>query len=703
METNLYNKMVLNNGTYESGDLREKLILLTMLKQKAGNDSFTKMYQDYRKLANQPGFNKNNYPFPDLMNRIYSENSKQDFTAALEKWGVVLNKGQGVKNRTLGYPAVASLADIIPKNELSRAHELLDDDILINSNFEMVQNKEIASLNLKGDLTLQLNAPDNKALLGATAILKDGDKEVASQLIEGEKLLFKNIPNGVYSLVFTGQPMIEYFPDTAYVYVKEAQNSSTVMFEKINKSSLANQKIEFLGLGNALFGSLATDLNRQEAVISITKASPHSYFAGKTYTKITVKNKKGDITYEKNIEGTNATVGVDKTSLQEGDIIEIYHAETKSRLVSAEKIIDSTQNTNRWLVTKYGLVNQVLQNDSQQDLIAKIEQEGSVLLQQEESQAIPYYESVSKKQLWTAIELLDQPDRTVYKKKYALLYLPLNLEPEDLFAYTFKGLGDSLFATMKVSLNDAQATINTEQSQPHWYFDMDTYASILIQDKEGLKKYNKEFKGRELYPKDQDTVPLTIGDYITVMHKEYNSSRLVIQNVETQEELTKQETTTYQIEEGKLKLVETETIPVPKPEQGKLFYYTFKGLGDSLFATMKVSLNDSQATINTEQSQPHWYFDMDTYASILIQNKEGLKKYNKEFKGRELYPKDQDTVPLTIGDYITVMHKEYNSSRLMIQNVETQEELTKQETTTYQIEEGKLKLIHSSKVSEEIN
>ncbi|MBC1475933.1 enhancin, partial [Listeria grandensis] len=55
IETNLYQKMVKNPGTYESVDTREKLILQMVLLQKAGTEAFTKMYQGYRLEANQPG------------------------------------------------------------------------------------------------------------------------------------------------------------------------------------------------------------------------------------------------------------------------------------------------------------------------------------------------------------------------------------------------------------------------------------------------------------------------------------------------------------------------------------------------------------------------------------------------------------------------------------------------------------------------
>ena len=39
------------NKNYDDLDLRQKLILLTMAKQKAGDEAFAKMYQGYRKLV----------------------------------------------------------------------------------------------------------------------------------------------------------------------------------------------------------------------------------------------------------------------------------------------------------------------------------------------------------------------------------------------------------------------------------------------------------------------------------------------------------------------------------------------------------------------------------------------------------------------------------------------------------------------------
>ncbi|MDT2294739.1 hypothetical protein P7H15_20720 [Paenibacillus larvae] len=56
--------------------------------------------------------------------------------------------------RSKGYKATASLADIVSESQLSNARKLVDKDILINSNFEMVDNQQIAPLGLKGSVKI---------------------------------------------------------------------------------------------------------------------------------------------------------------------------------------------------------------------------------------------------------------------------------------------------------------------------------------------------------------------------------------------------------------------------------------------------------------------------------------------------------------------------------------------------------------------
>ncbi len=130
------------------------------------------------------------------MNRIYSENSQLDFSGVLEKMGITSIKYKFKKIVSMVI-RIASLADVVPESELARARKLVDPSYLINSNFEMVQNKEIAALNLKGDLTIELSLKDLNLLKGTKITLKDGAKEIATQEITGGVVTFKNIPNGI--------------------------------------------------------------------------------------------------------------------------------------------------------------------------------------------------------------------------------------------------------------------------------------------------------------------------------------------------------------------------------------------------------------------------------------------------------------------------------------------------------------------------
>ncbi|MDT2182496.1 M60 family metallopeptidase, partial [Paenibacillus larvae] len=201
VEKNLYQAIIKEGKGYtEVDDLRFQLILLTMLKQKAGNEAFTHLYREYRKLANQEGFDANKYPLPDLMNRYYGETSGYDFTPVLQKWKLYTDRIQAEINRSKGYKATASLADIVSESQLSNARKLVDKDILINSNFEMVDNQQIAPLGLKGSVKIQLNIDDINQLKGQDLLLKEGSKVVKRIAITGKELTVQDVPNGVYTI-----------------------------------------------------------------------------------------------------------------------------------------------------------------------------------------------------------------------------------------------------------------------------------------------------------------------------------------------------------------------------------------------------------------------------------------------------------------------------------------------------------------------
>lgn len=422
VENKLYDKLIRDGDTYHDVDVREQLILLTMFKQKAGNDSFTKIYQEYRKMANQSDFKDWEYTLPNLMNRIYSENSKQDFSAALKKRGLYLDEFQAEKNRVAGYPAVASLADIVSENELVRARQLIDPNYLINSNFELVTNEEIASLGLAGDLTIEILPSDLSNFEGLTVELKDGATIIASQPVQ-QKMTFKNIPNGVYHLEFSGEQMKYYLPSENYVYVKETQNHASLSLIKADISKLADEDLIFYGFNDQWSGSLRTNLNSREATLTLNMPKPHYLFKDELYVKVTIKSQDGKIRYEKSINGDIPERFTDDHLLLEiGDSIEIYHAEARNRLKGPENLIDRGQNTNHWLVTEHGLKHLGLNNNPEKDLMEKIEKLGNSLVKAEGIKPMAWERSMAKKQLWTAIQSLSPKDTEHYMSQYYVLF-----------------------------------------------------------------------------------------------------------------------------------------------------------------------------------------------------------------------------------------------------------------------------------------
>ena len=422
VENKLYDKLIRDGDTYHDVDVREQLILLTMFKQKAGNDSFTKIYQEYRKMANQSDFKDWEYTLPNLMNRIYSENSKQDFSAALKKRGLYLDEFQAEKNRVAGYPAVASLADIVSENELVRARQLIDSNYLINSNFELVTNEEIASLGLVGDLTIEILPSDLSNFEGLKVELKDGATIIASQPVQ-QKMTFKNIPNGVYHLEFSGEQMKYYLPSENYVYVKETQNHASLSLIKADISKLADEDLIFYGFSDQWSGSLRTNLNSREATLTLNIPKPHYLFKDELYVKVTIKSQDGKIRYEKSINGDIPERFTDDHLLLEiGDSIEIYHAEARNRLKGPENLIDRGQNTNHWLVTEHGLKHLGLNNNPEKDLMKKIEKLGNSLVKAEGITPMAWERSMAKKQLWTAIQSLSPKDTEHYMSQYYVLF-----------------------------------------------------------------------------------------------------------------------------------------------------------------------------------------------------------------------------------------------------------------------------------------
>lgn len=113
----------------------------------------------------------------------------------------------------------------------------------------------------------------------------------------------------------------------------------------------------------------------------------------------------------------------------------------------------------------------------------------------------------------------------------------------------FKGLGDSLFASATMNLENKEIRIKSNNQSSHSYF-TDEYANIQIFDKDGKQIYEKSYIGNVNNPGD-DTIPVDIGYTIKIKHRE--PGRLIFQSqmLNQKEEFsnTTDKQTTYKITE----------------------------------------------------------------------------------------------------------------------------------------------------------
>lgn len=421
IDAGLYQKIVTDKKGYvDDLNLRERLVLLTMLKQKAGKEAYAKMYQGYRLLAQQSGFNTANYPLPELMNKYYSETSGFDFTPALDRWKMKTSTRQGEVNRSRRYPAVASLVDVMPKDQLDTARKRIDGPIMINSNFELVDNQTIAPLGLVGSLTVNVKIDDLKQITGKRIRLLEGKRIIKEKVIQDASIRFDDVPNGVYTLELVDSLKLGYTFDQHYMYIKEKENTNTITLKKINTSTLLNQEIRFQGLGNVLAASFKTNSNLQQASFKVINKDPHTYYAGEKYISIQVSDPTGKVIYSKELEGTKNTLGEDTFPFAPGYQVKIFHAETRTRLLSTDNIIYKANNTNDLKMTTRGLENLQLKNDPELILRGKIDALAAEINSQEELKTAS--ESELKQQLWAAMNELSEKNKIVYQDKYDYLF-----------------------------------------------------------------------------------------------------------------------------------------------------------------------------------------------------------------------------------------------------------------------------------------
>ncbi|APQ97147.1 putative mucin/carbohydrate-binding domain-containing protein [Clostridium botulinum] len=553
-----------DKAAFNTWGLREQLYGYVLMKDKAGDDSFTHFNQEYRKLANTPGFNTSDYKQFDLISKAYGEISKLDFTPVIESFGGVMTSWQKEENRYKNYKPVAPLNEVVPTNQVSQIQQSLK----LETPLSLVTTDDLAATGLKGDVTLNFKIDDFNQIKNQTLYIMNREKEVKKVVITNPTLSLGQLPVGIYTIYSTNSSNKLYTFDNHYLKVKEANNSVTLNYKLRTKSTLVNQEIDFLGISDNLFATVTVDLENQKLNVKVLNKTPHDYFPNEQYGKIEILDQNNNVTYTKVITGTNAVLEDSKQTLKEGYKIRLYHREPSRLKIRDNKTALTNNQNNTLIVTSQGLKNESLNQNLNQELGGRINSFAAKISAEKLMAKSDCAES--KIELKLAIDVLAEPLRSEMLTKYKDL-LPnstINKESPYLgknFNFTFKGLGDWVFAELNLDLTSKQAKIDIKKGEPHVYFS-DTYASILIRDNEGNTVYTKDFIGDKENQALIKNIDIKPGYYITIKHQE-SDNRLLITNTENELELEKGNSITYKItDDGLVKASEDEINKSPENE-----------------------------------------------------------------------------------------------------------------------------------------
>ena len=553
LENRLKTVITSSSPNFNSQDLRMKLIILSNFLDKAGNVGLQNFYEQYRKLANTPGFHAEDYSLPDLLVENLGTPKKYDFSAVLTAWGLKVSENAKKQVKANGDALVAHLAQVVPDNKLNEAIQQLTQTNRLSSVLSLVTNQELSTLNLKSNVTLKFT--DENLFDGVKMRIMDGDKVYKEITLNKGLVVLNDMPNGVYSLELettTGylkNPYI-FVRDNGMInidlasYLKEAsvavnqlfENNSDVLIkptimqkdidqvkkqvnalpESTQKQALLQklttafnqlQELSLKGLGDSVFATL--DVTHGIATLRTNAGQPHFYFTGQ-YAHITIKHGNNIIFDKDYIGNINQQAKVDTIHLQDGDTVIITHKEAGTRFaVNHPDLKPNNSGTYYYVVEKGQLVidnltpvtntvNQLFENNS--DTLIK-----PTIMQKDIDHAT--------KQVKT---LPDSPQKQALLQKLTNAF-------NQLQELSLKGLGNWLFATLDVT--HGIATLRTNAGQPHAYF-TGQYAHITIKHGNNII-FDKDYIGNINQQAKVNTIHLQDGDTVTITHKEAGTRFIV--------------------------------------------------------------------------------------------------------------------------------------------------------------------------------
>ncbi|PCE02221.1 viral enhancin protein [Enterococcus hirae] len=398
LEADLNKSINSSNPQFNKEDVRHKLIILSNIIDKAGNEGLQHFYTKYREYASQNSFNSSNYSLPDLFVSNLGSPRKYDFSAVLTAWGLNVSDQAKKVAKENNYQPVAHLAQVVPNDKLSEAINRFTANNRLSSVLSLVTNKELDEMGLTSNVTLQI--PD-KELFEGTHLKIYRDNQLYCKVPLNKENITLDMPNGVYSLELDSNvgylsrsylfvkdnqviniPLVNYVKEATQVvqslyqentekiksdimqkdidYAKkyvdalpESQEKSALL-TKLENAYNQLQEFTFRGLGDWTFATL--DVANEQATIRINSGKPHSYISYQ-YASISITRQEKEIYNKVFIGDKNYSSEINRVSLETGDLVTIKHIEANdTRLAVNHSYLKNNRNGNYHYIVEKGLL-----------------------------------------------------------------------------------------------------------------------------------------------------------------------------------------------------------------------------------------------------------------------------------------------------------------------------------------------------------
>lgn len=330
-----YQSLITGDATFNSVDVYTRLYFILNLLNK--NDAQTMMSELHHAWRAEEGTST-----IDFIIEHFCEASGYDLTPYFERLGIYTSDLVKSRISEAGYPILNELRLSLSSDaEAQQAMETLNgnaaqvEDLVANGVYGLVSAEELSKLNKTGNLTVAIEIDDLSVLQGKEISVLDGEKIIASGVIDDNTIVFENIPIGTYHLGLPAADAYDYYADYTHVnVVASANNECKVVYHKAETNLMKNDaRIQLLGLSDWLIATITTDIDAQTMTVQTQAIQPHFYF-NNVYTsvKLLTEDGKTELYSKEYVGDTNYSAETETISAPVGSVIKIYHQEMVNRL-----------------------------------------------------------------------------------------------------------------------------------------------------------------------------------------------------------------------------------------------------------------------------------------------------------------------------------------------------------------------------------